>query len=105
MDGGELTTREAEIIHQLLAERGITEYEILFVIPEGQDLPGCTYDNEIELLSGVVVTPTNAYDFWLDWIDGRYTFSVWREIDIANTKDRDEILTTQQRLRQKEASQ
>ncbi len=100
MLGGELTLREAEIIHQLLAERGITEYEVIGATPEGKDLPGSTYDGEIELLSGTVVTATTAYSFWLDWEEGGYTLWHWREIDLNQTLDKDEIVQAQQRLRQ-----
>jgi hypothetical protein len=73
MQGGELTAREAEIIRQLLAEHGITEYEIIGATPEGKDLLGSTYDGEIELLSGTAVTATTVYSFWLDWEEGGYT--------------------------------
>jgi hypothetical protein len=96
-----LTPREREILRQLLAKRGITKYEILGVTPEGKDLPGSTYDGEIELLSGVVVTATNTYDFWLDWVGGNYTFSIWREVDLKKARDKDEILAAQQRVRQR----
>ena len=96
-----LTPREREILRQLLAKRGITEYEILGATPEGKDLSGSPYDGEIELLSGVVVTATNTYDFWLDWIEGNYTFSIWREVDLKKARDKDEILAAQQRVRQR----
>jgi hypothetical protein len=100
-----LTTREAEIIRQLLAERGITEYDFIGVVPEGKELPGSTDEEEIESVSGTVVTPVAAYDFWLDW-DGRgYTFGVWDEVDMANTLDKEEILAVQQQLQQKKAIQ
>jgi hypothetical protein len=101
MVGGELTPREAKIIHQLLAQRAITEYEIIGATPEGKDLPGGTYDGEIELLSGTVVTATTAYSFWLDWEEGSYTFWHWREIDLDRSLDKNEIVEAQQRLRQK----
>ncbi len=99
-----LTPREQEILRQLLAKRGITEYEILGATPEGKDLPGSTYDGELELLSGVVVTATKAYDFWLDWVEGNYTFSIWREVDLEKARDKDEILAAQQRVRRRGTS-
>jgi hypothetical protein len=105
MHGG-MTPREAEIIHQLLAERGITEYEIIGATPEGKDLPGSSYDGEIETLSGTVVTATTAYDFWFDWFEGNYTLGehrgYWQEVHPDETgPDRDKILEAQQRLRQR----
>jgi len=37
-------------------------------------------------MSGYVITPTNVYRFWLDWIDEHYTLGeddgIWREIAI-----------------------
>jgi hypothetical protein len=105
VQGGELTAREAEIIRQLLAKRGITDYEIIGATPEGKDLPGSTYDGEIELLSGTVVTATTAYSFWLDWAEGDYTFWHWREIDLNQALDKDEIVEAQQGLRQWHAHQ
>ena len=101
MQGGELTDREAEIIRQLLAKRGISNYEIIGPTSEGKDLPGSTYDGEIELLSGIVVTATTAYSFWLDWAEEDYTFWHWREIDLKQALDKDEIVEAQQELRQK----
>jgi len=99
-----LTPREREILRQLLAKRGITEYEILGSTPEGKDLPGSPYDGEIEWLSGVVVTATNAYDFWLEWVEGNYTFSIWREVDLEKARDKDEIVAAQQRVRRRRTS-
>ena len=84
MLGGKLTQREREIIHHLLVGKGISEYEIIDVTNEGQELPGSIFDDEIELLSGVFATPTNAYMFWLDWQDGHYTLGektgFWKEL-------------------------
>ena len=99
MQGGELTAREAEIIRQLLAKRGITDYAIIGATPEGKDLPGSTYDGEIDLLSGTVVTATMAYSFGLDWAEGDYTLWHWREIDLDQTLDKDEVVEAQQGLR------
>jgi hypothetical protein len=53
-----------------------------------------------------VVTPTNAYSFWLDWIDESYAFWRWQEVDfdkIRSTSYKDEILGAQQQLRQRGA--
>jgi hypothetical protein len=76
---GKLTSREAEIVHQLLSEKGITVYEVLDLIFEGDDLPGSTFPREIEELSGVVVTADAVYHFWLNWKDEQYMFSAWHE--------------------------
>ncbi|MHB8598466.1 MAG: hypothetical protein ACYDER_16815 [Ktedonobacteraceae bacterium] len=105
MFGGKLTPREAEIIHQLLFERGISKYEIVDVVNEGKDLPGCTYDNEIELLSATVVIATNIYTFWLDWRENTYTFWHWRELALDKIRPgalayKNAILAAQRRLRQ-----
>ncbi len=98
-----LTVRQAKIIHQLLMERGITDYEIIGATPEGKDLPGSTYEGEIESVSGTVVTATTAYDFWLDWFEGNYTLGehrgFWEEVNLDKTLDKDEIVASQQRLR------
>lgn len=79
MERGMLTPREAEIIHQLLAEKGITVYEVTHTVLEGNELPGSTYPHEIEELSGAVVTVDALYNFWLDWKDGQYRFFGWHQ--------------------------
>lgn len=109
MYGRKLTPREAEIIDQLLAQRGITEYEFVQVVNEGKDLPGSSYHWEIELLSAIITTPTTAYSFWLDWIEGNYAFKHWQEVDLEKIRPhaqemKRKILTAQQRLRENGAS-
>lgn len=79
MNAGNLTRREAEIIHQLLKEKGITMYEIEHVVPEGKALPGSIVPDEVEELSGSIVTLDAAYQFWLDWERDHYIFSSWHE--------------------------
>lgn len=74
-----LTPREAKILHQLLAGKGITVYEVAHTILEGNELPGSTYPHEIDELSGAVVTVDAVYDFWLDWKDGQYRFFAWHK--------------------------
>jgi hypothetical protein len=105
MQGGELTPQEAEITRRLLAQYGITEYEIIGATNEGKSLPGSTYPCETETLSGTVVTATTAYDFWLDWFEGNYTLGehrgYWQEVNLDETLDKEEILEAQQRLRQR----
>ena len=96
-----LTEREAEIIRQLLTKRGITEYEIIEEVGEGKQLPGSTYSGEIESISGLVVTVTAAYVFWLDWGGDTYILDNWREIPFDRWgAAKDKILEAQQRLRQ-----
>ena len=106
MQKGRLTSREVEVIRQLLAERGITEYEIVGAVNEGKSLPGSTYPCEIETISGTVVTETKAYLFWLDWFNGNYTLGehrdFWEEISLDEAgADKEAIMEAQQRLRQK----
>lgn len=103
MEFGKLTRREQEIVHHVLLEYGITDYEILNPLSEGHDLPGSTYEGEIEWISGTIVTPITAYSFWLDWIDGHYTLGkeqgFWREIDLEEDADAEAIIALQQQLR------
>lgn len=109
MFGGKLTTREKEIIHRLLVERGIADYQVIDVTNEGRELPGSIYDDEIELLSGVIATPKKAYMFWLDWVDEHYTLGektgFWRELPPNEWgMYNDRIRSAQLRLSQKEPS-
>ena len=105
MKGGALTAREAEIIDQLLAERGITTYEIVQPTGEGKELPWSTFAWEIESLSGTIVTETTVYGFWLDWINGTYTLGepkgYWFEVPVEEMLDPDDVLEAQHRLREK----
>jgi hypothetical protein len=60
------------LIRDLLAEKGILQYELLEEASEGHDLP--PYQNFfIEDCTETVVTSTTVYRFWLDWVDGRHT--------------------------------
>lgn len=102
-----LTDREREIIRYLLAQRGIGAYEIVRPIGEGRDLPGSTYEAEVEKISGYIATATSAYYFWLVWYNGDYSLDPWSELDppsLADSRDVDmvEILEAQQRLRREE---
>lgn len=109
MHDGNLTQQEATIIHQLLAKHGITQYEVVGAVEEGKTLPGSCGPRDIELLSGIVVTPTTAYSFWLDWIEGSYTLGEqsgeWRELTPSDSANNFEIRAAQQRLRQKNSTQ
>ena len=73
-------------------------------VSEGEDLPGGTYEGEIESVSGTIVTATAVYGFWLDWIDGHYTLgdeqSSWMEVDMSEMRDPEGIIAAQRRLRQ-----
>ena len=104
MKKGMLTQREEELMQALLAQRGITTYQLFDVTQEGKQLPGSTFPWEIESKSGYVVTPTNVYHFWLDWFEGHYTLGeedgIWREIAIeVPGRDKNEVLQIQQQLR------
>jgi hypothetical protein len=96
---GKLTFREREILQDLLSKRGIETYEVIDVIPEGRPLAGSRYPGEIDYVSGVVVTPSTAYSFWLDWLEGHYDFSIWSEVP-SETKESEAIQRAQRRLRQ-----
>lgn len=69
MEKGILTPKEEEVLRTLLAQKGITRYELDELMNEGASLPGSSYPLEIESMSGTVITPTAIYDFWLDWVD------------------------------------
>jgi hypothetical protein len=102
-----LTDRESEIFRYLLAQRGIGAYEIVRPLNEGTDLPGSTYQAEVEEISGYIATSTSAYYFWLYWNNGNFSLGPWRELDptmLADSRDGDmaEILEAQHRLRREE---
>ena len=101
---GMLTPKEAEIIHQLLLEKGITVYEVLNPLMEGSDLPGSTFPREIEKLSGVVVTIDTVYHFWLDWKDDQYIFWGWHEAHPDEIRSIRAYREAQKRLRQRLSS-
>lgn len=87
---GDLTEKEDSIIRQLLKMKGINVYEIVVPVGEGRELPGGAYEDEVESLSGTIVTATAAYGFWLDWIDGHYTLGDekdnWMEVDMSQVE-------------------
>jgi hypothetical protein len=105
MSAQENYAKEQEIIKHLLNGKNIQEYEIVLPSGEGKELPGSTYEDEIETVSGTIVTATAAYGFWLDWVDGHYTLGDekerWFEVNINEFRDADDILAAQQRLQQK----
>jgi len=100
MKEGKLTTREAELIRRLLAERGITRYAIVDTEAEGKTLPGSAYPGEIESMSGYIVTTNAAYLFWLDWDQESYTLGE-REVALDQLgEDKEKILRIQRQLQQ-----
>lgn len=68
-----VSTGRRQLIRDLLAEKGITQYELANEVDEGRMLPPYQNLGEIDVCSGTVVTPTAVYGFWLDWVDGRHT--------------------------------
>lgn len=68
-----ISTGRRQLIRDLLAGKGITQYEIIDETNEGRMLPPYKQFNEIEDCSGTLVTPTSVCDFWLDWMNGRHT--------------------------------
>ena len=79
MLGELLTPREAEIVQHLLAQKGITEYRVFDGVCEGSDLPGSTYLCEISWFSATVETEDGQYSFLLEYYNGNYILSRWRE--------------------------
>jgi hypothetical protein len=107
MRGGRPSRREAEIIHSLLVQKGITSYQLFEMVEEGNLYPGSTYPDEIESISGRVITPTAIYDFWFDWDDEHFSLGeeegYWEELPLEDLgQDRDKILQIQQQLRAEE---
>jgi hypothetical protein len=107
MRAGNLSSREEEIIRQLLSGHGIVEYELAEMVNEGQTLPGSSYPGEIEAISGYVVTATSVYMFWLDWYQGHYTLGehrgFWEEVPLNKLgRDKERILGIQKRLQRGE---
>jgi hypothetical protein len=110
MHGGMPSRREAEIIHSLLVQKGITRYQLFEMVEEGNLYPGSTYPGEIESISGSVITPTAIYDFWFDWVDEHFSLGeedgTWRERRLEDLgQERDTILQIQQQLRAEEESE
>jgi|SRR5579883_244389 hypothetical protein len=106
MEKGIPTPKEKKVLRALLAQKGITRYELYELTNEGTSLPGSRYPLEIESMSGTVVTPSEVYDFWFDWIDGHYTLGeedgIWRRRNIEELGDKDRIRQIQARLSKEE---
>ena len=105
MHGGTPNPREAELIHTLLAQKGITRYQLFEMVEEGKQLPGSTYPGEIESISGFVITPTNIYNFWFDWCDDHYTLGeeegYWEEYPLEEMGQyKARAMQIQQKLRE-----
>lgn len=99
--------REQEIIHHLLSLRGISRYKLVGSVPEGKTLPGGIDPIELDAHSGVVVTPGEAYHFWLRWEgaeQGSYTLAEdaapWQALDVQkeNGYIQEQIRAVQQEL-------
>jgi hypothetical protein len=109
MKYGETTPKENEIIHELLAQQGITTYKIIVDAPEGS-LPEGPFPNDVFAMSGYIVTKTNIYYFWLGWYDGHYTLGqekgLWEEVtlDELSSEERDVVLKARQELQEQEKS-
>ena len=97
--------REAQaIIRELLARHRISVYEIE-AIPEGKELPGSSYPDELESMSGYITTPTSVYEFWFDWQDDHYTLGEedgsWQEVHDETEREAKITREIQRRLREK----
>lgn len=105
MRNGELTASEQRLLQRLLADKGITRYEIVGAVGEGEAMPGSTVPGELESLSGFVVTPSTAFSFWLSWDATRGTYTLgseggaWDELSTAQ-RNREEIVEARRRLQQ-----
>ncbi|GHO84382.1 hypothetical protein [Dictyobacter formicarum] len=77
-----VSTGRQQLICDLLAEKGITQYELIDEVSEGRDLPPYQNFTEIENCSGMVVTLTAVYGFWLGWANGRHTLGEERMLQI-----------------------
>jgi hypothetical protein len=101
MRAGKLTSHEADILRHLLAKHNITQYEIVGAVGEGNALPGSESPGDLESISGIVVTPTTAYTFWLDWVQGDYSLgeqdNTWKELNPDELND-PEIIEAQKHL-------
>jgi hypothetical protein len=106
MEKGRPTEKEKEVLRILLAQHGITNYQLFDLMNEGRNLPGSSYPLEIESMSGMVITSTEVYDFWLDWVDEHYTLGeeddIWKLRQVEELRDRETIKQVQQQLREKE---
>lgn len=63
----------SQLFSELLAAKGITEYEVVGIVGEGRDLAVYREYGMVEDCSGTVVTLTTVYSFWLDFVDGHFT--------------------------------
>ncbi len=103
----ELTQKEREIIRDLLAQQGITSYEIILDAPEG-NLPEGPFPKEVHAMSGFIVTASKIFSFWLGWYGEHYTLGhergFWREISLADLSvvERVVALEFQRKLQQQE---
>jgi hypothetical protein len=88
----------SQLISELLAEKGITEYEAVGIVNEGRDLAVYRNYGMVENCNGTVVTLTKVYNFWLEFVDGHFTLgdtrfysyngeerSFWSEADAKDT--------------------
>jgi hypothetical protein len=68
--------QQADVLQQLLRERGIDRYGLFLVSGEGKTLPDGT-----ESTSGFVVDQTaRVHFFWLDW-DGNYNRPTFKHFE------------------------
>lgn len=81
------STGRQQLIGDLLAEKGITQYELTGEESEGRLLPPYQNFGKIESCSGKVVTLTAVYGFWLGWANGRHTLGEERTFWV-NGKER-----------------
>ncbi len=107
MHGGMFTPQEEELLRTLLAQKGITRYQLFETVGEGKQLPGSTYPSEIESISGFVITPTNIYYFWFDWFDEHYTLGeeegYWEEYPLEEMGQyKARAMQIQQQLREED---
>lgn len=97
--------REQEIINDLLRQKNITEYEFLYIVGEGKDLPESTYEGEVEEVSGEIVTEDAVYGFWLFWVDGHYSLGdgkrYWHKFSLDDRAHEVDVQEALQQLRQR----
>ncbi len=91
-----------QLIHELLAKKGITKYELFDVTDEGIMLPD-EATGTCESCIGLVITVQEVYMFALDWTDGHYTLGenrgLWKALSPLEYKGSEqEIVRVQHRL-------